>query len=301
VIVAVPTETGLAKPPLVVMVAILGELDDQVASEVTLLVDPSEKVAVAVNCWLCARLNDIVALAGVTEMLVTVLLLTVRIVEAETLLLDFAVIVVVPSATPVANPELSMVAMPVVDEVQVTCEVTSPVLLLPKVAVALNCWVAFGMTKGPVGEIASETIVSFPGKKPEQLLSKIARGNATANFQNHECPDIEVIPTLPTLARTWQLLFLAVARYTTVYSTPHPKLRRAAPSPVSRVQHDCSAGRGMKFRHHGGFGGGTLSHESRVTDKWPCRRDDSRVGSLVSSVAQAQVSWDGAGPRCGCL
>ncbi len=62
---------------------------------------------------------------------VTVLLLTVRVALEVTLLLDAAVIVVVPNATPVANPELLIVATPVCEEVQVTDEVTSPVLLSP--------------------------------------------------------------------------------------------------------------------------------------------------------------------------
>jgi len=136
--VVLPTVTGLARP-LAVIVATLGTLDDQDTWVVTLLVDPSENVAVAVNCWVWFSLNDIVALVGLMARPVTVLLPTVSVALEVTLLLDFAVMVVVPSATPVANPELSIVATLVKDEVQVTCEVTSPVLLSPKVAVALNC------------------------------------------------------------------------------------------------------------------------------------------------------------------
>ena len=191
-----PMETGLARP-LLLMVATLGVLDDQVTDVVTLLVDPSENVAVAVNCWVWARLNDIVALAGLMARLVTVLLLTVSVALAVTLLVDLAVIVVVPNATPVASPEVSIVAMAGEEDVQVTCEVTSPVLLLPKVAVALNCWVAVGFTKALVGETASETIVVDLGKKPGQPYQPpniIASGSATANFQTFESPVLDTIP-----------------------------------------------------------------------------------------------------------
>lgn len=191
--VVLPMETGLARPA-VVMLATVGVLEDQVTDVVTLLVEPSEKVAVAMNCCVWLRLNDIVAFVGLMARLVTVVLLTVSVAVEVTLLVDFAVIVVVPNAKPVANPALVIVAMPVEEEVQVTCEETSPVLLLPKVAVALNCWVALGITKALAGEIATETIVSDPGKKPEQLLSEIANGKVMANFQNRESPSIDFIP-----------------------------------------------------------------------------------------------------------
>ncbi len=79
-------------------------------------------------------------------MLTMVLLLTVTGAVAVTLLLfDLAVMVVVPSATPVASPELSMVATVGEEDVHVTCDVTSPDVLLPKVAVAVNCSVPVGV------------------------------------------------------------------------------------------------------------------------------------------------------------
>lgn len=169
-IVVDPVVTAVARP-LELTVAMLGRLEVQLAWVVTSPVVMSEKVAVAVNCCVVCPPNDrlMVALGGLTVMDVMVRLLTVMVTLLVTPLLDFAVMVVVPKATAVANPELSIVATPVEDEVQVTLEVTSPVLLLPKVAVALNCCVACGMTKAPLGETASETTVSLPGKKPEQL------------------------------------------------------------------------------------------------------------------------------------
>ncbi len=141
--VVVPVDTGVASP-LALIVATVGMLELQVTWLVTSPKLPSEKVAVAVNCWVWPEDSEMVGLDGEMVMAVTVLLLTVNVALAVTLLLDLAVIVVVPSATPVANPELLMVATPVDEEVQVTVEETSPVLLLPKVAVAVNCWVAFG-------------------------------------------------------------------------------------------------------------------------------------------------------------
>ncbi len=174
-----PIETGLANP-LELIVATPGTLELQVAWLVTLPKVPSENVAVAVNCavWFCD--NDMLELDVLMVRAVTVLVLTVRLAVAVTLLVDLAVIVVVPSATPVANPALLMVATLVDEEVHITCEVTSPVLLSPKVAVALYCCVPCGFTNAPVGETDSEMIVFLEGKKPEQLLNKRATRRAVA-------------------------------------------------------------------------------------------------------------------------
>jgi hypothetical protein len=175
-----PIESGLANP-VELMVATLGTLDDQAVDVVTSPKLPSEKVAVAVNCsvWFCD--NEMLAFVGLIASAVTVLLLTVRVALAVTLLVDVAVMVLAPSATPVAKPEVLMVAMPLWDEVQVTDEVTSPVLLSPKVAVAVYCSVASGMMKAPVGEMESETMVSLDGKKPpEQLPNESASKTATS-------------------------------------------------------------------------------------------------------------------------
>jgi hypothetical protein len=50
-----------------------------------------------------------------------------------------AVMVVVPLATPVASPAELTVATAVFDEVHVTPDVSAPVVLLLKVALAVNC------------------------------------------------------------------------------------------------------------------------------------------------------------------
>ena len=68
-----------------------------------------------------------------------VLLLTVKGVALEVTLPDFAVMLLVPTATPVARPLELMVATLVEEDCQVTCVVTSPVVLFPYVAVAEYC------------------------------------------------------------------------------------------------------------------------------------------------------------------
>ena len=103
------------------------------------------------------------------------MLLTVIGAVAVTLLLfDLAVSVAVPSATPVRRPEPLTVAMLSLDDDHDTWDVTSPVVLLPKVAVAVNCLVLCGLTNALVGDSEIDTIWSEAGKKPPQLLSKMA-------------------------------------------------------------------------------------------------------------------------------
>ena len=132
-----PDEIAVTKPELVT-VATETELELQAADELTSPTEPSENVAEAENCCCCPVV--MVMLLGFTVMELMVLLLTVMGAVAVTLLLlDLAVMVVLPKATAVANPEVSMVATLLEDDSQVTCEVTSPVVLLPKVAVAVNC------------------------------------------------------------------------------------------------------------------------------------------------------------------
>lgn len=111
-------------------------LEVQVADVVISRVELSEKVAVAVNCCDCPAV--ICALPGEMVMLDRVWLLTVRLVVAFTLP-SVPVMVVVPRATPVARPVLSMVAMLVVEELQLTFALTSRTLLSPNLPLAVNC------------------------------------------------------------------------------------------------------------------------------------------------------------------
>lgn len=119
---------------------------------------------------------------GLIAMLTMVLLLTVTGAVAVALLLfDLAVMVVLPSATPVTRPELSTVATLGEEEVQVTCEVTSPDVLLPKVAVAVNCCVVVGVIKALAGDKVIAVISVDEGKNPPpQLLSSRAVKRAAA-------------------------------------------------------------------------------------------------------------------------
>lgn len=126
-----------------------------------------------------------VAFAGVIVMAVMVLLLTVTGAVAVTLLLfDFAVMVVVPRATPVTRPVALTVATLGEDESQVTCEVTLLFVLLPSVAVAVNCWVPLGTIKALVGDKEIETIASAAGKNPPQLLRTIAAKSPAPTLPN---------------------------------------------------------------------------------------------------------------------
>ena len=123
-------------------------------------------------------------------------MLTVSVTLALMPLLDLAVMVVVPKATPVARPELSIVAIAGTEDVHVTDEVTSPVVLLPKVAVAENCCVFCGMMKEPLGLIEIEAMSCDPIKNPEQALTRRTSGSAMPNLQYLNNPDLDIIPLL---------------------------------------------------------------------------------------------------------
>jgi len=113
-----PVEIAVTNPVLLT-VATDTELELQAADELTSPIEPSENVADAENCCCCPVV--IVMLLGFTVMELMVLLLTVIGAVAVTLLLlDLAVMVVLPNATAVASPESSMVAMLVEEESQVT-------------------------------------------------------------------------------------------------------------------------------------------------------------------------------------
>jgi len=120
-------------------------------------------------------------------MLTMVVLLTVTGAVAVALLLfDLAVMVVLPSATPVTSPELLTVATLGEEDVQVTCEVTSPEVLLPKVAVAVNCCVVVGVMNALVGDKVIAVISVDEGKNPPpQLLSRRAIKRAAAIPPHH--------------------------------------------------------------------------------------------------------------------
>jgi hypothetical protein len=139
VIAVVPAATPVARPPVeIVAVAVVDEV--QVAIADTSCVVPSLNVPVAVNCWVAFIAIDM--LAGMTAMDVSVAIpdVTVSVVEPLTVPLA-AEIVVVPAATPVARPVAEIVAVAIVDEVQVAVAEMSFVVPSLIVAVAVNCCV----------------------------------------------------------------------------------------------------------------------------------------------------------------
>ena len=141
VIVVVPAATVVTKP-LLLTVATEGSDELQAACEVKSWIVPSENVPVAANC--CVACRGMLELAGVIEMEDKVAEVTVRDVLPE-VFPKVAAMVTVPGVTPVARPALNpllTVAIEVLDELQVTCEVISWVVPSENVPVAANCCVA---------------------------------------------------------------------------------------------------------------------------------------------------------------
>jgi hypothetical protein len=128
IIVVVPDDTAVAKPPGLLIVATVGVEEFHVAVAFTFCVLPSEYVPVAVNC--CVPPTAMDALAGVTAMLIRLgapvtVNSAVPVMEPEV-----AVIVDAPTAAPVANPPVVIIAVVVVPELHVTLEVIFCVLPL---------------------------------------------------------------------------------------------------------------------------------------------------------------------------
>src|SRR5439155_1501212 len=124
-----PAATDVARPsePLALLIVAEPVLDDlQVTWGVRSCVVLSVWVAVAVNCRVVPF--AMLGFVGVTAIEERVAFVTVSVVFPETSP-SVAVIVVVPAATDVARPALSIVATPVFDELQATWAVKSCVLL----------------------------------------------------------------------------------------------------------------------------------------------------------------------------
>ena len=103
--------------------------------------------------------------------------------------LSVAEIVVVPPPCPVASPPDEMVATEVFDELQVTLDVTLPVVLLLYVAVAVNCSV------DPLAKLGSEGVTAMA----------VSVGATTVNVALPACPlsvaEIVVLPGESAVAR----------------------------------------------------------------------------------------------------
>src|SRR5580698_2783626 len=138
VIVEVPTPAPLARPAaLIVAVVVVPEL--HVTVLVRFCVVPSLNVPVAVNCSVAPLVID--GLAGVTAIDCSVAAVTVNTVDPLTVF-KVALMVLVPTPTPVAKPPAVIVAVAVVPEAHVTEVVRFCVLLSLYVPVAVNCCVA---------------------------------------------------------------------------------------------------------------------------------------------------------------
>jgi hypothetical protein len=156
-IVLVPAATPVANPPALI-VATLVVCEVHVAVLVKFCVELSEKVPVAVNCFVA--LFAIEGFAGVTaiDTRVGAVAVTVRVV-VPLMAPEAALIVLVPAATPVANPPALIVATLVVCEVHVAVLVKFCVELSEKVPVAVNCFVALFAIEGFAGVTAIDTSV----------------------------------------------------------------------------------------------------------------------------------------------
>ena len=122
VIWVLPAVNKLAKPVLLMVATLVVPLV-HCTKLLKSWVEPSEKVPVALNCCVPVE-SATVGLDGVTAILVRSVLATSRdpVLEPSSCL---AVIVVVPAATAVAFPVLSMVATLGADDVQVAVDVMS--------------------------------------------------------------------------------------------------------------------------------------------------------------------------------
>jgi hypothetical protein len=155
-IVLVPVPTAVANPPAaIVATVVVTEL--QVAVPVKFCVELSEKVPVAVNC--CVVPFAIEGFAGVTAIDTSVAAVTVRVVE-PVMPADVASILLVPAATPEANPPAAIVATVVVTELQVAVLVKFCVELSENLPVAVNCSVLPFAIEGFAGVTATDTSVA---------------------------------------------------------------------------------------------------------------------------------------------
>jgi hypothetical protein len=143
VIVVAPGVSDVAKPMVpgaLLMVATDVEDELQITVVVRFCVVPSSKVPVAVNCWLVPK--AMLGLVGVTAMETSAAGVTVKVV-LPVIPLELAVIVVAPGVSDVAKPmdpaELSIVAIDVEDELQLTRVVTSFVVPSEYIPVAVSC------------------------------------------------------------------------------------------------------------------------------------------------------------------
>ena len=166
-----PEPTEVAKPlepAALEIVAIPGTEEAQVTDVVRSSVVPSEKVPVAINCWVVPA--AMLGFGGVRASETKTGLVTVKVVLPD-IASRVAVIIEVPRDRPVANPwvpsALETVATPLIEELHATCELKSCVVSSEKNPVAVNCPVKPLAILGLVGVTSIDTrtgLVTVKGK-----------------------------------------------------------------------------------------------------------------------------------------
>jgi len=145
-----PVAKALANPVALIEATVPFE-ELQVTELVRSWDDPSLNLPLAVNC--CVAPTGIEGLLGLT--VIELRLITVRVIM-PVIGPDVACIVVVPTASAVANPEALIEATVVFEELQPTEPVTSCDDPSTTVAFAVNCWVLPTTTVGLLGATAIE-------------------------------------------------------------------------------------------------------------------------------------------------
>ncbi len=132
-----PIDEAFPLEPVALLIVATDRFDELHVTDVVISCwVPSEKIPVALNCWVAPRIMP--ELTGVTRMYTGTAVVTIMIVELE-MLPDVAVIVVEPAAAAVAIPPAAMVAAAVFDELHFTDVVISCWVPSEKVPVAVNC------------------------------------------------------------------------------------------------------------------------------------------------------------------
>jgi hypothetical protein len=185
----VPCVFEVASPAaLIVATAAVAEV--QATELVRSLVELSDQVPVALNCWVSPAATAEVP--GVTLSEARAAGFTVSVADPLTEP-EVAVITDVPCVLEVASPAALTVATPVVAEVQVAVLVRSLVEPSDQEPVALNCWVrpaaseeVPGVTLIDFSEGAGGVIVVDPPPPPEQAVSAMATKREMAKTMQRE-------------------------------------------------------------------------------------------------------------------
>jgi hypothetical protein len=195
VIVVVPTATGVASPNVSMLATAVSELV-QFTSVVISVVLSSVYVPIAVNCRVSS--TPTVALSGVTEMDSRIGIIAVKLVE-PLMPSRVAVIVVVPTATGVASPNVSMPATVGSELSQVTSPVISAVLPSEYVPVAEYCWVLSIPNEAFSGvtEIDSRTVGTIIVRSAEpSISSRVAAMVAAPSATPVASPNVSMLATV---------------------------------------------------------------------------------------------------------